>query len=143
MKKKLPYVFRVNTEKEYREALNFVHNLTGAEINDGDGTTTIDRWVETYPFRGEFKFVGLNPATGRLTSWSQEATHPTAIDFSDNAKVGKIIKEWSNPKTPIIVKGVGEYTATITSVGVQVGCQTIPFEKVQEIAKGIEEFLKQ
>ena len=52
-----------------------------------------------------------------------------------------IIKKLLNLNNVITVENVGDYSATISDKGIQVGCQTITFEKFKEIADAVDKVL--
>jgi len=58
--------------------------------------------------------------------------------------ISKIIDFFTNPNPPKVyeVNDVAGYTAKINNVGIAVGCQTITFEKFQEISDKVDEFKK-
>ncbi len=45
-------------------------------------------------------------------------------------------------KYSVVVKNVGDYEAMVTKNSVQVGCQTISFEKFEEIAEAVKQIRK-
>lgn len=59
------------------------------------------------------------------------------LTFEDLPKIVSIL---TNSKPPIVVENVGEYTAVINDDGINVGCQTISFEKFDEVAKAVKEY---
>lgn len=42
--------------------------------------------------------------------------------------------------TPVIISDVGDYEAKVHKSGIKVGCQTISFEKFEEIAEAVKKF---
>ncbi len=40
--------------------------------------------------------------------------------------------------TPIVIEDVGDYEARVTATGIKVGCQTISFEKFDEIEEAVK-----
>jgi hypothetical protein len=57
--------------------------------------------------------------------------------------ISKIIEFFTNPPKVYEVEDVGSYTAKINNTGIVVGCQTITFEKFQEISDMVDEFKKE
>jgi hypothetical protein len=70
----------------------------------------------------------------------EESKYP----FEYPEDISKIIDFFTNPNPPKVyeVNDVAGYTAKINNVGIAVGCQTITFEKFQEISDKVDEFKK-
>ena len=92
-------------------------------------------WDNGYPHlvyqKGSFYFCGCETDTNQNRKNFQFP--------EESAEFFSFIND--NPKE-VVVEGVGEYSARVTAQGVLVGCQTIPFVKVKEIASAITEFEK-
>lgn len=94
-------------------------------------------WNEGYyhlRVRDDGEFVGNNEAS--VTHSSPVFLFPSELPALMECLFPDKIQE-------VVVNGVGQYNATITKKGVQVGCQTISFDKVREIMKGIETIEKE
>jgi len=86
---------------------------------------------ETYPT------VGVNPSTGDLCGYGRMQTRHTRHTWPEDAV--EIIERITKTYTVTEV-GDDNYTATVTKTGIVVGCQTITFDKFEEISKVVKDF---
>jgi len=61
-------------------------------------------------------------------------------DYNWPEDANTIFDEVFNFKYPIVVEGLGEYSASIKKDGIHVGCQLITFEKFAELEKAVNKF---
>lgn len=139
-----------NTLYEYatvedRKTLLGVMYAKGAIFHRASDKLTLDqageRFVRGYPYvrinnrphDGGFSISGVssNLNNVKVLKWPSQA-----------AEVLEDLDKIFNAKQPIVIDNVGDYKATISDKGIQVGCQTISFAKFQEIVNGIEQFKK-
>jgi len=77
-----------------------------------------------YPMINEYDRISATCSTDLTHSWPEDSTEIINTLFQKTYEV----------------ENVGDYKATITKAGIVVGCQTIPFEKFDEIVAKVAEF---
>jgi hypothetical protein len=90
------------------------------------GEDYANKVYDTYPLPllDTNNVVTATYSTNYTHSWPEDATRLIKDLFSKTYEV----------------ENVGDYKATITDKGIVVGCQTIPFDKFQEIVNKVTEF---
>ena len=90
--------------------------------------------IESGYSQGLYPTVGVNPSTGDLCGYGHNiSSHTWPKDAVE------IIERLTKTYTVTEV-GDDNYTATVTDEGIVVGCQTITFEKFEEIVKVVKDF---
>ncbi len=124
---------KVNNRKDF-ETLVTLMVANGYTYSPYNTHTTpkevADSWARSYSYLLLSDKKNLNGCNHGCSlaqaylNWPEDAA--TVVDMLFNSKKNRI------------VENVGDYTAEITENGIEVGCQTIPFEKFQEIVEAVK-----
>lgn len=129
---------KVYNRDQVRKALGIFNLLGGFSIDMGD---TIDEFTRKYiPKDVTTYYIGLS-FNDKVTAWSA-GDNDNNIDINDTESLAVFIAEIVSYEKPTTIKGVGQYDAIISSENIQVGCQTISFEKFDEIAAAVKKHRK-
>ena len=135
----MKFRIKTKTKKERQAAIVLVQKFTGYPINGtnsirGDGVTveSVDRMNMDYPYI----FVdNKNTVCG-----SAQIGNDIIFDYA--TQLPEIIAAFIKPPKVYEMSNVGDYVARITEKGIVVGCQTIKFEKFQELVELVAEYAK-
>jgi hypothetical protein len=123
------FKIKTNTQKEKLSAIILLSKLTGANISDfyldDDGEVS-----HNMNMRHPYLYISDNEITASMSPFGDNQ-----YDYS--TQLHEIIDLLTNPKKEYVVKDVGDYSATISGNGIEVGCQTISLEKFDEIAEKV------
>jgi hypothetical protein len=107
------------------------------------GLTTVEGIASRYPFSKypvNSIYIG-NPKFKEIMG-NYEFNNPDSPDAfnlpEDFTTVINLLND-SSVVEPIMIKDVGDYTATVTPTGIQVGCQFITLAKFDELAKAVNQ----
>lgn len=123
---------KTNTKSEKRSAIILLSKLTGATISDYY-LDDVDEVCHNMDMNHPYVYISDNEITASVQPFGDNV-----YDYA--TQLPEIIYLLMNPKKEYVVKDVGDYTAEITEEGIVVGCQTISFEKLQEIVDKVSEF---
>ena len=123
---------KTNPKNEKRSAIILLSKLTGVNISD---FYLVDEGEVSHNMDMNHPYVHISD--NEITA-SVQPFGDNVYDYS--TQLPEIIDLLMNPKKEYVVKDVGDYTAEITKEGIVVGCQTISFEKLQEIVDKVAEF---
>jgi hypothetical protein len=123
---------KTNTKSEKRSAIILLSKLTEATISDYY-LDDVDEVSHNMDMSHPYVYISDNEITASVQPFGDNV-----YDYA--TQLPEIIDLLMNPKKEYVVKDVGDYTAKITEEGIVVGCQTISFEKLQEIVDKVSEF---
>jgi hypothetical protein len=127
-----PNKIRVSNADEYRKAHVLFYEIGGFRYRDH---SSVDDYITKYPFKTPREVVGIND--GKITAWNSYYRDTDIIPFSE---AGELIQSLFLAKSSITIVDVGDYSAVVSEGGIQVGCQTISFEKLDEIVEASKHF---
>lgn len=122
---------KTNSPEEYRKALVLFNEMTGLPFYEN---ISVDEYIKRYSWEpGDF--VGISNTERYITSWRGWGDFSNFAYLWEVEGMAKVIKYMLDFSPIVIVKNVGSYTAEITKDGINVGCQKISFEKLDEIVE--------
>jgi hypothetical protein len=129
--KNTKFVIKVTTVEDKRNAIILLNKLTGAFI--GSCYRDLNDNVMP-PHQLDLRYSYLGVADTRIDGRRTSDDMPV-YNYPDDLPI--IIDKLLSPPVEYTVEDVGDYSATISEDGIEVGCQTISLKKFDEIAEKV------
>lgn len=104
------------------------------------GLTTVEGIAGRYPFsRYPVNSIYIGDPTFKDIYGFTDPNSPVAFNLPEDFTTVINLLNDSSVVEPVIIEDVGDYTATVTPTGIQVGCQFITLAKFDELAKAVNQ----